>query len=289
MRHYAWPKVPRDVKQQVESLLADLRGLLGPTLAGVYLYGSLAMGRFRRDTSDLDLLVVVKRRLVPPVKRRVAEALLRTSNRPVEIELSVLAPPDLHPWRYPSSYDFHYSEQHRVRYQRALRTRAWRRWRGPQGKDPDLAVDITLARCNSIPLLGRPAASTLPKIPEADFVDASLRDVEWARERLKERPMYAALNPCRILAYLETRRHLSRMDAGAWALGVVPARHHAVIRTALEAYRGRKTTNEIPRAALDAFTAYVKDRIAWSTPDSNRRSSGEAQHVRRPACDRGRP
>ena len=266
MKRYRWSNVRRDVRQQVHGLVGELRRILGSNLVGAYLYGSLATGHFRPETSDLDFLIVIKRRMTPATKRRVADTLLRDSNQPIEIELSILARTDIHPWRHPSSFDFHYSEQHRRRYQRELQSGIWRRWRGRQGTDPDLAADITLARYKSIPLVGEPAKAVLPVVPGEDFLDASRRDVEWARERLHQRPVYAALNPCRILAYFKELRHLSREEAGVWALGVVPDRYHAVITAALNVSRGRKHPSEIPRAALRDFTDYVEACIGEPVP-----------------------
>ncbi|HEU4323101.1 MAG TPA: aminoglycoside adenylyltransferase domain-containing protein [Roseiflexaceae bacterium] len=52
------PTPPADVDAALADLLARLRAALGDRLRGVYLVGSLALGDFRPDSSDIDLLVV---------------------------------------------------------------------------------------------------------------------------------------------------------------------------------------------------------------------------------------
>ncbi len=44
-------------------LLEEVRGILGPELAGIYLYGSLSLGDFEPGSSDIDFLVVTEREL----------------------------------------------------------------------------------------------------------------------------------------------------------------------------------------------------------------------------------
>ncbi len=52
---------PADVAGLIGDLLAGMRDALGDNLLGVYLRGSLALGDFDPETSDVDILVVTKR------------------------------------------------------------------------------------------------------------------------------------------------------------------------------------------------------------------------------------
>lgn len=52
---------PAEVAPLVDALLAGVRDALGDNLLGFYLRGSLALGDFNPDTSDVDLLVVTER------------------------------------------------------------------------------------------------------------------------------------------------------------------------------------------------------------------------------------
>jgi predicted nucleotidyltransferase len=52
-----------DVARLIEALLAGVREALGENLVGLYLRGSLALGDFNPETSDVDILVVTERRV----------------------------------------------------------------------------------------------------------------------------------------------------------------------------------------------------------------------------------
>ncbi|RME46691.1 MAG: DUF4111 domain-containing protein [Chloroflexi bacterium] len=52
---------PQEVDGMLRALLAGIRQVLGEELVGVYLRGSLAMGDFIPETSDLDVLAVTER------------------------------------------------------------------------------------------------------------------------------------------------------------------------------------------------------------------------------------
>ena len=46
------------LRQLLDQFVEQSRQILGMNLAGVYLHGSAAMGCFREEKSDIDLLVV---------------------------------------------------------------------------------------------------------------------------------------------------------------------------------------------------------------------------------------
>jgi len=196
------------------------RGLLdalGESLVGIYLHGSLAMGGFNPARSDLDLLVVTERPLTAESKRRLIAVLLQLPGKPRPIEISFLSRGDLRPWRHPTPYQLHYSEDWRSRYEELLCTEAWREQNEQQLTDPDLAAHITVLRERGVCLHGRPIREVFPEVPRADYIDAIVRDLHWAKERLAEDPVYFVLNACRVYAYLKEGRILSKAEAGAWA------------------------------------------------------------------------
>lgn len=52
-----------DVREILEALVLQIGGVLGGNLVGIYLKGSLALGDFNPETSDVDLLVIVRQAL----------------------------------------------------------------------------------------------------------------------------------------------------------------------------------------------------------------------------------
>ena len=252
MTGYGWVDAPDTVRQRVHECIRVVQQLVGPNLVGVYLFGSLAMGCFNPRSSDVDLLIVTNSGMAAETKKRVAEALLRLSNAPTPLEVTFLTNESLQRWRHPSPYDFHFSEDCRGEHEQILRRGEWPCWQGTQGENSHVAVSVTVARERGITLFGAPAHSTLPQVPERDFIAAILADSRWVRERMNQFPAYAILNHCRTLAYLREKQVLSKTAGGVWALTALPGEYHDLIAQALEEYGGGPR-NAFDTARLEQF------------------------------------
>ncbi len=90
MSQYGWADCPDNVRTQVNTFLETLREILEDNLVGIYLHGSLAMGCFNPERSDIDLLIVTRHGMTVETKRTIAELLLRSSMAPSPIEISFL-------------------------------------------------------------------------------------------------------------------------------------------------------------------------------------------------------
>ena len=118
---------PAEVRKQIKQLTETFKLQLAENLIGIYLHGSLAMNCFNPLRSDLDLLVVTKREMTIETTRQIAEFLLENSNLPSPFEISFLRQTDLSTWCYPTPFDFHYGENWREKFERALASGAWRK------------------------------------------------------------------------------------------------------------------------------------------------------------------
>lgn len=215
-----------------QHLAKELRVILGDDLIGVYLHGSGATGCFNPDRSDIDLLVVSRQTLAPEQRRAMAKLLLARSGAPYPVELTLLTTEQLQPWRHPTPFEFHYSEMWRASLTQQLtdgdlpsRTLT----------DPDLAAHITVLRARGRVIVGAPIHKVFPEVPEADFRQVLLADLEWIRAHSTR--IYGVLNACRILAYLDGQGLLSKAEGADWALEKVPAAYRATIAKARSAYR----------------------------------------------------
>lgn len=228
--------------------------LLGDSLIGIYLHGSLAMGAFHPAHSDLDLLVVSADELTSETQRRLAEAMLERSGSPYPIEMSIVSRAALAPpLRFPLMYEFHYSEDWRGRFADDLADGRWRQWNEAQRVDPDLAAHLAVIQQRGICLVGRPIAAVIPAIPPDIIAAAIIEDVTtFAYPRRCKNPVYFVLNACRALAYLRTGTLLSKDEGGDWALTNLPTEHRPLIRQALAGYRGVPPT-PFDDVRLDAF------------------------------------
>jgi predicted nucleotidyltransferase len=252
-----------NVQDQLDALVSHFFEILKTNLVGIYLHGSLAMGCFNVQRSDIDLLVLTHRTLSLRIRSSVARMLLTLSGSPASVELSVIKRAALYPWRHPCPYDFHFSESWRGDFQRFLADPAYR-WPAPESGDPDLAGHITVLRSRGKVLYGSPIKKVFPEIPRADYLDSILGDVlspEFGIAGETISPVYMILNVCRTLAYLRTEQILSKAEGGAWALENIPPQHRTVVEAALAAYRDDGDDQMFQTIDLDAFKRWSGEEI----------------------------
>lgn len=252
------PGCPAEVRDQVDGLLLRWRSLLGDSMVGVYLHGSLALGCFNPARSDIDLLAVTEEAVTLPVKRLIVEHLIAVSGKPRPVEVSFLARAHLHPWRYPTPYDLHYSEAWRERYAADLSSGAWESWGLEERTDPDLAAHVTVLNARGILLAGRPIPEVFPSVPRADCLDSVTRDLREGMESSPADPVSFVLNCCRTLAFLGEGRVLSKEEGGAWARAALPPACRGIVEAALRAYRGEAASMPADDAGLEALRAAVR-------------------------------
>src|SRR5215218_702436 len=99
--------------EQVQTILQLVDDVFGRDVIGAYLHGSAVLGGLR-PTSDLDILVVLRRRTTATERRALVDGLLEVSGAPARRgparpgELTVAVQSDVRPWRYPPTHEFLY-------------------------------------------------------------------------------------------------------------------------------------------------------------------------------------
>lgn len=258
MSQYGWPDCPQDVRSQIQDILDAFEKLLRDNLAGVYLHGSLALGCFNPERSDVDLLAVTNDRMTAQTKRRLAELLLSSSAAPAPVEVSFLRQKHMSPWQYPTPFDFHYSEDYREKFAEKLSSGGWS---DEQQTDKDLAAHITLTRRRGIALCGKPVEEVFPVVPEEDYVDSIIEDFNWGAERMMQYPINFILNACRVLAYLLDKQVFSKDEAGEWALAHLPEDVGEYVARALDIYRGNSEEKPFAETNLKRIADHMAELI----------------------------
>ena len=253
--------MPPEIRAQVSAACTLLNRHLGDALLGVHLFGSAVDGGLK-PFSDIDLLVTVGDRVPPSVRRSLMVDLLHVSAPPGSaglraLEVTVLALPEVVPWRYAPRRELQFGEWLRADIGAGV-------IEGPVN-DPDLAILLTKARQHSVALLGEGANGWFDEVPRVDLVRALLDTVaqwngpdDWAGDECN-----IVLALARIWYTASTGGIASKDAAARWLLdGGEAASHRAVIEQARAAYLGQES-DELARwpAEIAAFVAHARQAI----------------------------
>jgi streptomycin 3"-adenylyltransferase len=261
MSVYGWENCPPHIKDQINSLMEIVKTIPGIDLIGIYLHGSLAMGCFNPERSDIDMLVVTGKSMTVDAKRLIITHLLALSSNPCPIEISFLTKMNLSPWRFPTPFDLHYSEMWRQGNINDLENQAWRNWNEKVYTDPDLAAHITIILNRGICLYGSAANQVFPAIPEKDYRDSIMMDCRDARENMAQKPVYAVLTFCRVYCYLFEQKITSKQEGGLWGMEYLPAEFRQIIETSLAIYQGDIMETPLEEKTLQKFDEYINRKI----------------------------
>lgn len=257
---------PRSASDQLERLSSALKSLLGRNLLGLYLHGSLAMGSFSSSGSDLDLLAVTSLPLDTHERPHLAALLMAHSGVPHPLEISFLHNAQLRLWRFPTPYDFHFSESWREKYSTALAGGSWLPDGPEENTDEDLAGHFTVLHERGLVLFGPPVEQLFPPVPRCDFVRSIMADMNWAAEGADENPVYQVLNLCRTLACLREGRVFSKAEGVEWSLAHLPERFHGGVVAAWGASQAGQHQTDFPVGfmgeAVPWLVQTVKDEAA---------------------------
>lgn len=250
----------------VEALLDSIRQLhqdvLGQLLIGCYVHGSLALGCFQWNRSDIDFLTLVHAQPSPAQKEALIAGLLRLelSAPPKGLETSVLCQDACMPFQYPTPFVLHYSRMHRPQATRDLTGYC----KAMHGVDKDLAAHITVTRQSGLVLCGKPIHEVFAAVPPACYLDSILADI-GPGATLDSDPAYTLLNLCRTWAYLDDGLVRSKLQGGHWALSRLSKDQSECIRAALAHYEGRCATFP-PRHALQSCAAWLLTQVRKNLP-----------------------
>lgn len=249
--------IPKDGKEQINKIIDLCKSKLKENLVGVYLHGSLAMGCFNKDKSDIDIIVVMNE--ATNDKDGIIKELMKISLRPSPIEISFLLEDKLKNPNSTCHYDLHYSEYWREKY-RNMFLENKELGRGVL-EDGDLPAHIRVINERGITLLGKDKDLIFPKISNEEYLKSILYDFEDAWEGFYKKPEYYILNTCRILNFLETNKVTSKREAGEWALDILPARFRAIITSSLDIYNGRRMVTSFNNKLIENFLVYANENI----------------------------
>lgn len=251
-----------DIK--VQKILAQIKYLsiqtFGDNLIGVYVHGSLALGCFCWDNSDIDFIVVLKNAPTLDTKEEYIVGLLHINKNcpPKGLEMSIVLERYTHQFVYPTPYELHFSNRYLTQCTENIREYC----QYMNGNDKDLAAHFTLINKACITVVGKPVKDTFKEVPKSDYFNSIQYDIENAKKDIIENPVYTILNLCRVLAFKYDDLILSKKDGGKWAIAHIDAQYIGIIEKALTIYQGSASFPlDINDDILIAFAKYMLNLI----------------------------
>ena len=224
-------------RQQLDRVLILVREVLEPDVVGAYLFGSAVLGGLQPE-SDLDVLVVARRRTTREQKQRLVDRLLAIYGRSTpqgrwrRVEVTILVESEVKPWRFPPRFDFQYGDWLRSEFTSG-NVEPW-----STTTNPDVAVLITMALLANMPVLGPAPDAIFDPVPHDDLVGAMVDGIAGLLEDLDDDTRNVLLTLARIWSTVADGVIRSKDDAADWALLRLPAEHRAVLARARAIYVG---------------------------------------------------
>lgn len=255
-------EVPQNIKQLLSDSSQQLQKILTTNLVGIYLYGSLAMGGYNPETSDIDILVALKNKLNQDARADIIKVALKISEKATGggVEMTFVTLNNLKNFQYPTPIELYFSTDLKERFLNGKADAS------RSTLDNGLAVNITLTKQRGICLFGEPINLVMPDISKEYFLKAAISDFDWSYNNVMKGkdngkgwvPNYAVLNACRLLAYIKEELIATKTEGGLWGKKNLPKEYKPIILAALKDYRKKDKANLVDLELLKRFMRFVK-------------------------------
>ncbi|HKM34551.1 MAG TPA: aminoglycoside adenylyltransferase domain-containing protein [Lachnospiraceae bacterium] len=218
----------------LQKLVESAIQIFSSNLTGVYLHGSLAMGCFNPVKSDLDLIYVVEQDIIDEQKKTFMNHVIMLNQQAPQkgIELSIVKREYCEKFVYPTPFTLHFSNMHLQWYLDNPTDYVSKM----KGVDKDLAAHFTIINHYGVVLYGADIKDTFSNIPKEDYLNSIWEDIRDAKEDIQGNPVYIILNLCRVAAFVQENKVVSKKQGGEWGLKELPVKYHDIISSALKAY-----------------------------------------------------
>lgn len=233
----------------LDEIVDKSKEILETKLTGVYLHGSMAMGCFNPDKSDIDLIIVIEDDISDTQKIMLMKHIVDINGQaPLKgLEISVVKREYCNPFVYPTPFELHFSPMHLQRFIDDPQEYV----ENMKGEDIDLAAHFTIITKYGIVLWGEKIENVFAPVPRQNYIDSICADIENAAEDILEQPIYITLNLCRVLAFVEDGLCLSKEEGGKWGIEHLPSEYRSMIAEALECYASDKAMTVEKKSAND--------------------------------------
>lgn len=238
-----------------------IKEILKDNYVGVYFHGSLRLGSFNPNKSDLDFIIVVKDKLSAEVKEQIWDKILENERLfPKKgFEFSVILEENCRNIHHPIAYELHGSEAWIDRYKRNKSLVI----NDDYKVDPDLASHFNVINVPNDGMdFGKPSREVFAKVPKEIVIDSNYGDTLECVGEITNNPVYCVLNLCRFYALVKDDLTLSKYDGGKWALENMNSSYNDIIKMAMEDYlsdtKNKYDNKELKEFAEEAI-GYIND------------------------------
>lgn len=226
-------------QELLNTFVKECQKTIGNRLTGIYLHGSMAMGCFNPDKSDIDLIVILQDNITNEQKISLMEQIVKLNKcAPAKgLEISFVKREYCKPFVYPTPFELHFSLKHLQWFNRDPIDYVNKM----KGEDVDLAAHFTILNQCGIRLYGGKIADVFGAVPRKAYADSIWHDIEDAEESILDNSIYITLNLCRVLAYLKDNLILSKEEGGEWGIAHMEKKYNSFIRQALRCYKSNLT------------------------------------------------
>jgi Domain of unknown function (DUF4111)/Nucleotidyltransferase domain len=220
-------------------LVGRLGDALGDDLVGVWLMGSLALGGYEPERSDIDVLLISRSVVPGPVRRRIADRIgpHALPAPAVGLEFVWYAQADVRPVADPPAFQLNLNggrgREHKVQLGPGAEAAHW------------FVIDLAIGRAAARPLIGPPLADVVEPVAPQRLRSALRESLDWHDRHGAVSPD-RVLNAARAAVFLRTGSWTSKPAAAA-RLGELEPSLAPALAAALRARR--ENTSVDPAAA----------------------------------------
>jgi streptomycin 3"-adenylyltransferase len=247
----------KQVKEILDAFVESYCNILKNNLIGIYLHGSLAMGCFNPESSDVDILIVIEKDISFSEKRKLIDVILKLSDMGIknDFEISVILEEDARHFKYPTPFVLHYSSMYKERYMNDSEFICG------NGVDPDLASHITILTNRGICLFGKSINEVFEPVQKKYYIESIIGDIKSAKDSILDLPIYYILNLCRVLYFLREGVISSKKEGGEWGFENLPVPYKYIVKLALLGYKDKSNILQLEQSKLIEFADFMLKEI----------------------------
>ncbi|MDE5539779.1 MAG: DUF4111 domain-containing protein, partial [Bacilli bacterium] len=224
-----------NIKQLMVDVNEWIKEILQDNYVGVYFHGSLRLGSFNPNKSDLDFIIVIKKKIDYKTKELIWDKMLEKIDLfPKKgFEFSIVLEENCKNIKPPISYELHGSKDWIAKYKLDKSIIINDNYK----TDPDLASHFNVINVPNDDMdFGKPSKEVFSKVPKKYIIDSNYQDILDCVEEIINNPSYCILNMCRFYALIKDDLTLSKYAGGKWALENMNSNYNDVIKIAMDDY-----------------------------------------------------